>query len=187
MDADLRAAIDRALDAREDPLEDHVVQEHLLEHPENLELVERLLARLGALRVEVAEAEAEVRRWGAGRVGQRARRVAAAIAALVLFGACLWIARESARTAGERAGQLAAHEPAAPQADASRAERTHGEPALAEAPRLRVLDWRMTSTVTGPAGTRRVTTSPAGRRTSVESPTDPHRTLFARSETWSRP
>jgi hypothetical protein len=76
--------VDAELDERRDPLEDSEVQRLVAEDPRRLEELERLSARLEALRERPVE--------------RRGRRVAAAAALLVVGGAAAWwlATRESA-------------------------------------------------------------------------------------------
>ena len=136
-------AVDAALDARRDPLEDPRVQQLLAERPERL-------AQLAALRSDLAQV---------ARAGRRRVALRAAAAALVLAVAIPLALRVTHQGAGTQ-------DAAAAIATAD-ARTEHASALEASVEPLQVLAFRAEVTVEGPQGRR--TTTFDGRRASLQS------------------
>ncbi|MCB9896701.1 MAG: hypothetical protein H6825_01730 [Planctomycetes bacterium] len=207
----LAERLDRALDARRDPFEDEAVLAHLVEHPDDLAEIERLLARLDAIaRVEDGRAERErasapddgvrldprpPRPSRPSRSSATTRRAGVAAAALLVLalGALAYRLVAHPTPDAPRGRAEVARDDTASRAETASRDASFGAPPTSPATRVpepggRVLDWRVTTTVRRPDGTQRTIRTPDGTRgdaASTSSASD-HPVLIAWSETWPR-
>lgn len=184
-------AVQAALDARRDPLDDEAVREHLLDHPEDLAALDRLTARLASLAQRELAPEASAgtpsavplslstdrpassaaRRWVAAIAGQPGRSAAAAAAVLLLALVFSWHPVENSQLPTPPSSPEAVPAPAAV---------------------ARVLSWKTTVSKIDSSGTTREVSQPSGflttHRAARPSAQQPVRTLaLAWTDSWTRP
>jgi len=188
---DVWEAVQAALDERRDPLQDELVIEHLLSHPDDLVPIDRLTSRLAAVAQRAAALEPSGcartavpatlatgrparragRRWVAMGASEPGRSAAAAAAVLLLALVFSWLPEETSPLP----------------TPLSSAESAPAPPVVA-----RVLALKIMVSKTDASGTTREVHQPAGfvttHRAARPSPEQPLRTLaLAWTDSWTRP